>query len=280
MQGDEPELARVGRRPGDDDPLRVEQRVEAVGAGATRRSSFDRVAATDSAVAHRRVGELDQCVDGDGAALAHDQWVEVDRGDIAALGRQAAQRAQQVDEQLSVDRRLTPKRSKHLLRGQPVDQRRSIGSVERCGGKDNVADRLGEHAAQAEGHQRPELLVAEHAGDQLAVAGDHRGDEQFDRAVLAAGQPEQVEGGGLDGRARGQAQPNQAALGLVGDRVTGELHHHRVTQSVGRIGRRWGILGRRLAGHRYSVRGHQVFALGLGQRADDRYRGVGHEMTP
>ena len=98
-----------------------------------------RVAAPDSAVSHRRVGESDQCVDGDGAALAHDQWVEVDRGDIAALGRQAAQRAQQVDEQLSVDRRLTPKRSKHLLRGQPVDQRRSIGSVERCGGKDNLS---------------------------------------------------------------------------------------------------------------------------------------------
>ena len=281
VQGDEPELARVGRRPGDDDPLRVEQRIEAVDAGATTRCPwFDRFAATDRGVARRRVPELDQRVDGHGPTIADDQWVEVDRGDIAALDRQAAQRAQQVDEHLPVDRRLAAKRSEHLLGGQPVDQRRGVGPVERCGGEDDVADRLGEHAAQAEGHQRPKLLVAEHTGDQLAVPGDHRGDEQLDLAVFATGQPEQVDGGGLDGRARGQAQPNQAAFGLVGDRVTGELQHHRVTQRVGRSGRRWGILGRRLAGHRYSVSGHQGLAVGLGQRAGDRYRGVGHGVTP
>ena len=56
----------------------------------------------------------------------------------------------------------------------------------------DVAERLREHAADAEHHARAELRVAHEAGDELAVAAHHRRDEQLDGAVVGTGRAEQL----------------------------------------------------------------------------------------
>ena len=63
----------------------------------------------------------------------------------------------------------------------------------------DVGDRFGEDAADPEHHGRSELRVADHAGDELAVAADHRGDEHADVTVGGRCRREQFGGGALDG---------------------------------------------------------------------------------
>ncbi len=89
--------------------------------------------------------------------------------------------------------------SEQLLRGEVVDHLRGGDRVERGRSEDDVGDRLGEDAADAEHHGGPELRIADDAGDQLTVARDHRGDEDGHVAVVGRRSGEQFGGGGLDG---------------------------------------------------------------------------------
>jgi hypothetical protein len=81
------------------------------------------------------------------------------------------------------------------------------------------------------------------------------GDQHADLAVVRRGRGQQVAGGGPDRNGVGQAQPHQAALGLVGDPVAAELGDHRVADDVGRLGRRAGIGHHPLGRHGHAVLG-------------------------
>ena len=87
-------------------------------------------------------------------------------------------------------------------RGEAVGQRARRGVVERHRREHDVAQRLGEDAADAEHHARPELRIAHEPRDQLARAAHLLGDEQPDRAVLGSRAREQLRGRGSPPRRR------------------------------------------------------------------------------
>ena len=100
---------------------------------------------------------------------------------------------------------------------------RGLADVERGGPEDDVGDGLGEDAAHAEHDGRPELGVAQQPDDQLPVAAHHRRDEHADFAVVGTRRCEQLVRRTLDGVGVGQPEPDEPALGLVGDRVADQL---------------------------------------------------------
>ena len=75
-----------------------------------------------------------------------------------------------------------------------------------------------------------ERRVGRAAGDELALAGDHARDEQLDLAVFRACRREQLERRGANGPGVAQAQPHEAALGLVRDRTSAQLDGDRHAQ--------------------------------------------------
>ena len=75
-------------------------------------------------------------------------------------------------------RGLATERSEQRLRGEVVDQSVGVDRVERHQAEHDVADRFGEHAADAEHHGQPELRVVDQTGDELTVAAEHRRHEQ------------------------------------------------------------------------------------------------------
>ena len=102
VQRDEPELAGVRRRAGDDDALRIEERAE-----------VPLVAAHDA--------HLDQRVDGHGHAVDDDQRIHVGARDLGMRDRGVGQADEHVDQLAAVDRRLAAERAEQPLRGEVVD---------------------------------------------------------------------------------------------------------------------------------------------------------------
>ena len=162
---DEPELARVARRAGDDHALRLEQGPELlVARRGTRRDGGRSVG--------RRARQLDEGVDGDRRAVDDDdQRVEVDAGHVAVARRPVGR-----------GRRATAASASRSTAGSPRNSPSSVwvarSSIMSCGvdvgdrhqAEHDVGDRLGEDAADAEHHGRAELRVADQPGDELAVA--------------------------------------------------------------------------------------------------------------
>ena len=146
----------------------------------------------------------------------------------------------------------------HLVGGHPIDRRRAEG---------DVGDGLGEDAPDAEHDGGAELLVAQHAGDQLAVAADHRRHEHVDVAVLGACRGEQFAGGAAHGVGITEAEADEAALGLVGDGVTVELGDDRVPEGVGGGHGIVHAARQALRRDRHPVAGEQLLGFGLGQGA-------------
>ena len=106
-------------------------------------------------------------------------------------------------------------------------------SLDRHWPEHHVGDRLGQDAADTEHDVGAELRVANHTGDQLAIARDHRRDQQRHVAVGGRRLGEQLRRGLAHRRTIAEPQPDQAAFGLVGDRVTAQLERNRVAELVG-----------------------------------------------
>ena len=233
VRGDEAELAGVGGGAGDHDATRLEQGGELLGGErrARRRGCS------------RRIADLDQRVDGDDAAIApDDQRVDVDADHVGAFDRQAAEPDQRGDDRSSVERRRPAELTEQPLRAQRVQHLLGVERRERRRPEHDVGDRLGEHAADAEHHRRAELWITHDPRDQLARAAQHRGDQQGDRAVRGSDGRQQLGGRAGDGPGIGETQPDQAALGLVGDALAVDLDDDRVAD-LGRSGDRGGRVG-------------------------------------
>ena len=226
VQGHEAELAGVRGGAGDEHAAGLEQGAELLGgrcrAGGRRRL---RHARRRPRRARRRRPAEPSGVD--------DQRVDVDADDVGALGGDAAEGDERRGEGVAVDRRLAAELVEQALRGELVDHLVGGDRVDRGRSEDDVGDRLGQDAADAEHDGRTELRVAHDPGDQLAVAADHRGDQHGDVAVVGRGRGEQLAGGAAHGVGVAEAEADEPALGLVGDRVTVELGDDRIAQRVG-----------------------------------------------
>jgi hypothetical protein len=98
-----------------------------------------------------------------------------------------------------------------------VDERGRVDVRERGQPEAGFADQLGQHAARAEGDERPEDRVLDDSGEELDAALDHR---------LHEHRPADARGGGANRVLVGQVERDAAGLGLVGAGLGG-LHDDR-----------------------------------------------------
>ena len=148
---------------------------------------------------------------------------------LATSGRSTASRPSPTSRSTStftIDLGIATERPEELLRDEIVDHLGGRRAVERSRSEDDVGDRLGEDPADAEHHRWSELAIAQHAGDQFAVPGHHRRDEQRDVAVGRQGRVQQLGGGVAHGSLVAQPEAHEATFGLVRDRVATQLHNH------------------------------------------------------
>ena len=200
VQRDEPELARVGRRPGDDHAARLEQRGESLAQVPNRRRGHPCVPR------RRRFAGRSSSTSASTATGLPSTTMSGFRSTAATSGRSVGEPRQA----RRASRASAPRSTAGSPRNGPSSfcvARSSISSsasrsVERHEAERDVAERLGEHAADAEHHARPELRVADEPGDELAGAAHHRRDEQLDRAVVGVGRGEQLAGRVAHGGAR------------------------------------------------------------------------------
>ena len=121
VEGHEPELARMGRRPGHHDPLRVEQR--------SKRSAHPRSVHRDWRLPanlgeqNRASGSLSstRASTAIGLAVDDDERVEVDRDQLRMGDRGVIERHQHVDDGVAIDRRLAAELAEQRLRGEIVE---------------------------------------------------------------------------------------------------------------------------------------------------------------
>ena len=183
-------------------------------------------------------------------------------------------------QRIPVDGGLAAERAEQALGAELVDHLESGHGVERGRAEHHVGDRLGEDAAEAEHHRRPELRIAEEPGDQLPVAADHGREQHVHRTVFRHRCPQQL---GDCSRCRvgaTEAEADETALGLVGDAVTVELGHDREPE-LGRSGRRLSRGGHAaLWRQREPEAGEQPLRLRLGQRGRHRPPNVVTEVRP
>ena len=206
VQGDEPKLAGVVRHAGDDDALRVEERTE---------------------IRHVALLDLQQGVDGDRFPVDEDQRVEVGRAEARLFGADTGQGDESLDDGGPVGLRLTAEFAEQTLGGEIVEHLRCVDLGDRGESEADVADRLGEDPADADHDGHAELGIVVEAGDQLAIAVDHRGDEDLDLTVLGNGLAEEFVARCCEGVGVGDAKSNEAALGLVGDGSSTQFRHDR-----------------------------------------------------
>ena len=118
VQRDEPELARMARRPRDDHAPRLEQRREPlVQIPNPQLPSPAAVAPTG-----RRRFEFDERVYCDGLAVDDDEGVDVDGGYVGAFGGEAGEAEEGRAQRGAVDRGLAAELAEQLLGGEIVDQ--------------------------------------------------------------------------------------------------------------------------------------------------------------
>jgi len=273
VQAHEPELARVAGRPGHDDALRLEQRLEALGARAPACGGRGRTGSVD-----RYVDDLDERVDGHGSAVDHDERVHVDRHHVGPRLGDGRQPQQHRLEGRPVDRGLAAEGPEERLGGEAVEHVVGVGVAQGHQPQHHVGHGLGEDPTHAEHDGGPELRVEGQARDQLTGAGHHGRHQHPDLAVGRRGRGEQGVGRLLDRARVAQVEPHEAPLGLVGDAVAAQLRDHGVAE----LGGRRGGVGSRghdpLAQHRDAVAGQQRLRgrLGLGVGGRGGGRRVGH----
>ena len=245
VQGDEPELARVARGPGDDHALRIEQRIE-------RRHR----ATSTSTSASTAIGTPSHTMSG----LTS---IETTSG---CCSRTRRQREQHVGQLLSIDRRLAAELAEQLLRREVVDELERIEPAERYEAERDVGDRLGEDPADAEHHGGPELRVAHEPGDELTVAAHLLRDDQVDLAVIRCCRGEQRVGRLAHRIGRREVEAHQTALGLVRDAIAVELHDDRHPHGLGGCDCGRAAVDDALVRDLEPMRGQQRLRPSLGQR--------------
>ena len=257
-----PNLPGCDEAPATRTPARLEQRGELLG----RRRRPARRRRRASAVS---VADLDEGVDGDGNPVGtDDQRVDVDAAHVGALDGDPSEPDEHGHQGVAIDRRLAAELAEQALGGQLVDHLVRRDGVERRRAEHDVGDGLGQDPAETEHDGRAELRVAQHAGDQLAVAPDHRRDEHVDGTVGRASPRRGARwrpGGRHRRRPRSSRTSPRSVLWAMaspfslattgnpssrrrGDRVVGRCHAS-------------------LAGQRDPVAGEQLLRLRLGQRA-------------
>ena len=132
------------------------------------------------------------------------------------VGRQLRHRQQDVAQLVHVDAGQPAQRAEQALRAELGHERAGVRVVERRQGEGDVGDRLGEDAAEAEGDDGAELLVAAHADEQFALVRHELLDEHA--LVRPSGRPvdDAVVGGAGGGRVP-DVELDEAEVALVLD---------------------------------------------------------------
>ena len=212
--------------------------------------------------------ELDERVDGhEVPGRRDDQRVDVDAADVRAVAGEPAQRLDDRGHGVAIDGGFATERTEQALAGQLVEHLVGRHRVDRRRSEHDVGDGLGEDAADAEHHGRPELAVPRQSDHQLAGPVDHRRDEQRHRAVGGRGRGEELGGGLPDGVRVGEPETDQAALGLVGDRIPVELDDDGTAERKGHRHGLVGIVGEAFLDDRDVVLREQRLGVGFRQRA-------------
>ncbi len=132
-----------------------------------------------------------------------------------------------------IDGRLAAELAEQLLGGQLVDHLLGVDLADRRRPELDVGDRLGDDASDTQHDVGPELRVTGDTGDQLAISGDHRSDEQRHVAVCRRGSGQQLRRRAGHGVGVAESQLDQSTLGLVSDRGTAQLDRDGVAELVG-----------------------------------------------
>ena len=261
MQRDEPELPGMRGRAGDDDAARLEQRAEPVGVRRHVSAAGDGVCAVGGASsistsASTATGRPSTTISGFTST-------DATSGRASASADKPGQHLQRARPGRPPARRGTAPSS--FLRREVVDEVLRVLVGERHDPERDVAERLREHAADAEHHARPELRVAHHPGDELACSLHHRRDQELDGSVFGPGGREHLVCGGAHRVGVAQVQLHEAALGLVRDRVAVQLDDHWEADRVGGLGRGVCIGHDALVEHGHAVVAQQLLGRGFGE---------------
>ena len=248
MQGDEPELAGMRGGAGDQHAARVEQRLELL---------VGSVARGPTAIGARRSPDLDQRVDGDRRGRRRATMSGL-TSMLRTSGRAAATSPRPTStsiEPLAIDRRLAAELAEQLLRGEArrSSRRRRRESAAPAGTRHRRSPRRGRPRRRASRLRRT-------AGRGACPAMSSRlpltiGATSSDTAPSSAvALPSSSVAAALDSGVVAEAQLDESALGLVGDRVAAELDDHREcpssARSASRPRRRWPPLARRRSARR------------------------------
>ncbi len=218
-------------------------------------------------------------VDGEQLAVAaDDQRIEIDRHDARSLDRELAESHEHVGEHLGVDLRFAAERlGEQMTRVQTFDHRLGVGAFERRHREDDVAERLGEDAAEAE----------QHAGTEVRIAHQAAISSRLPRTISATSSPTAPSSGlafasssaaaASHGGRVAEAEADEVALGLVGDRVAAQFHDHREAELGGDCRGFGGVLHDALRRDRNAVARDELLRLVLGEGVTrNRRDGVGH----
>ena len=261
MQRDEAELARMGRRARDDHAARFEERTEghsSVGRG--RGSARNGVGKGMPAPARASSSTSASTATGLPSTTMSGLRSTDDVGPVVGEPGEADQRRR---DGRPIDGGLAAERPEQLLGREIVEKLVGVELGERDQPEGDVAEGFGEHSPDAEHDARTELRIAHEPRDELARAAHHRRHEELDRAVVGAGRGEELGRGRADRGRVGQSEPDEAALGLVGDGVAAQLDDHRVAELVcGRDGC-VGVGRRPLVEHRHAVTREQLLRRGF-----------------
>ena len=218
--------------------------------------------ATRRGQARARSAHLDERVDGDRRSVGRDdQRVDVDARDVVALGDQPPEPDQRPRQDVTVDRRLAAELAEQPGRGEVVDHLRGRRRRRAEPGRNTTSA-----IASARTPPTPSMTVGPNcgsrtsAGDQLAIALHHRRHEHVrpsPSSGVAAASSSAAAAATPRRRSR-EIEAHEAALGLVGDRVTVELGDDRIPDLVGRGDRTSRVVGEPFRGDRHAVRGQEL----------------------
>ena len=244
---------------GDEHTLRIEQRSELRFRGPGTSSGARLVDVSEFAELHERIDGQRRPVGGD------DQGIDVDAEDVGSRGDQCRQSEQHCLQLLAIDWQLATKRAEQLLRRQSIDHLGCVEIADRRRPELHVGERLGDDAADTEHDVGAELRIAYHPGDQLAIARDHRGDQQRHLSISRRRLGQEINRRGLHGGAVGKPQAHQASLGLVRDCSATQLRHHRVAECLRGLDSPLRCRHLTLVGHGHAVRAQQRLRCGFRQ---------------
>ena len=168
--------------------------------------------------------DLDQRIGGNEAALVRDeQGVEIDGQNVVPIGCRVRQTHQNPNQRFTLDCRLATESAEQFLSLDFVDHFVRIGRRDGNRSKDDVCHGLGQHSTDAKHDDGSELGVAHDARDELAVALDHRCDENAHRSIVFACRAKELGHGCREPARIADVQADKTAFGLVRDAIAVQL---------------------------------------------------------